>query len=263
MANLIKTPEQIEKMRVAGKLAAEVLEMIAPYVKKGVTTDELNTLCHNYIVEEQQAIPAPLNYHGYPKSVCISLNEVVCHGIPGHKKLREGDILNIDVTVIKDGFHGDSSAMFIVGDTMPLKRNLCKAAQDALYEAIRLVRPGAQLGDIGAACQKVAESQGFSVVRDFCGHGIGEGFHEDPQVLHYGKAGTGMTLQAGMTFTIEPMVNAGTYKCKVSKKDGWTATTKDGQPSAQWEHTLLVTEDGVEVLTLRNDEDFPRVISHS
>lgn len=263
MANLIKTPEQIEKMRVAGKLAAEVLEMIAPYVKKGVTTDELNTLCHNYIVEEQQAIPAPLNYHGYPKSVCISLNEVVCHGIPGHKKLREGDILNIDVTVIKDGFHGDSSAMFIVGDTMPLKRNLCKAAQDALYEAIRLVRPGAQLGDIGAACQKVAESQGFSVVRDFCGHGIGEGFHEDPQVLHYGKAGTGMTLQAGMTFTIEPMVNAGTYKCKVNKKDGWTATTKDGQPSAQWEHTLLVTDDGVEVLTLRNDEDFPRVISHS
>ncbi|MFM2482463.1 type I methionyl aminopeptidase [Celerinatantimonas sp. YJH-8] len=263
MTNLIKTPEQIEKMRIAGKLAADVLEMIAPHVQKGVTTEELNELCHNYIVDEQQAIPAPLNYHGYPKSVCISLNEVVCHGIPAHKKLHEGDILNIDVTVIKDGFHGDSSAMFIVGNTTPLKRNLCKAAQDALYEAIKLVRPGAQLGDIGSACQKVVEPQGFSVVRDFCGHGIGEVFHEEPQVLHYGQPGTGMTLQAGMTFTIEPMVNAGTYKCKVSKKDGWTATTKDGQPSAQWEHTLLVTEDGVEVLTLRSDEDFPRKISHS
>ncbi|MFM2485847.1 type I methionyl aminopeptidase [Celerinatantimonas yamalensis] len=263
MTNLIKTPEQIEKMRVAGRLAAEQLEMIAPYVQKGVTTDELNQLCHNYTVDVQQAIPAPLNYHGYPKSVCISLNEVVCHGIPSHKKLREGDILNIDVTIIKDGVHGDSSAMFIVGNTTPLKRKLCQAAQDALYAAIKLVRPGIRLGDIGAACQQIAEPQGFSVVRDFCGHGIGEGFHEEPQILHYGLPGTGMELQAGMTFTIEPMLNAGTYKCKVNKKDGWTATTRDGQPSAQWEHTLLVTDDGVEVLTLRSDEDFPRKISHS
>lgn len=263
MTSLIKTPEQIEKMRIAGKLAADVLEMIEPFVQKGTTTEELNQRCHDYIVNEQNAIPAPLNYNGYPKSVCISLNEVVCHGIPSHKKLREGDVLNIDVTVIKDGFHGDSSAMFYVGHITPLKRKLCSAAQDALYEAIKLVRPGAHLGDIGAACQHIAEPQGFSVVRDFCGHGIGEGFHEEPQVLHYGQAGTGMILQAGMTFTIEPMVNAGTYKCKVSKKDGWTATTKDGQPSAQWEHTLLVTDDGVEVLTLRSNEDFPRKIRHS
>lgn len=264
MSIVIKTPEQIEKMRIAGRLAAEVLEMIAPFVKTGVTTDELNQICHDHIVDVQDAIPAPLNYHGFPKSTCISINEVVCHGIPSHKKLREGDIVNIDITVIKDGFHGDTSRMFVVGETTPLKRKLCQVAQESLYEAIKLVRPGVNLGQIGRVIQKIAEPAGFSVVRDFCGHGIGESFHEDPQVLHYyDKKCEATVLREGMTFTIEPMVNGGTYRCKVNKKDGWTATTKDGQPSAQWEHTLLVTESGCEILTLRSDESIPRVFTHN
>jgi methionyl aminopeptidase len=264
MSIVIKTPEQIEKMRLAGKLAADVLEMIEPYVVRGVTTDELNQRCHDYIVNVQDAIPAPLNYHGFPKSTCISINEVVCHGIPSHKKLRDGDIVNVDITVIKEGYHGDTSMMFIVGETTPLRRQLCQVAQESLYEAIKRVRPGTNLGEIGSIIQRVAEPAGFSVVRDFCGHGIGEGFHEDPQVLHYyDKKSEATVLRPGMIFTIEPMINAGTYRCKVNKKDGWTATTKDGQPSAQWEHTLLVTDTGCEILTLRSNENIPRVISHS
>ncbi|GAA5190518.1 type I methionyl aminopeptidase [Ferrimonas gelatinilytica] len=264
MSIVIKTPEEIEKMRVAGRLAAEVLEMIEPYVKKGVTTDELNQLCHDHITKVQEAIPAPLNYHGFPKSTCISINEVVCHGIPGHKKLKEGDILNIDITVIKDGYHGDTSKMFIVGNTTPRNRKLVEVTQEALYAAIRTVRPGACLSDIGAAIQPIADRNGFSVVRDFCGHGIGAGFHEEPQIVHYRNKAK-LTLQAGMCFTIEPMINAGDYRCKVSKKDGWTATTKDGQPSAQYEHTLLVTEDGCEVLTWRSEEEgaLPQVLHNA
>ncbi|MBY6018156.1 type I methionyl aminopeptidase [Ferrimonas balearica] len=264
MTIVIKTPEEIEKMRVAGRLAAQVLEMIEPHVKAGVTTDELNQICHDFIVNEQQAIPAPLNYHGFPKSTCISINEVVCHGIPSHKKLKDGDIVNIDITVIKDGYHGDTSRMFIVGNTSPRNRKLCEVTQQALYESIKVIKPGACISDIGAVIQPIAEKAGFSVVRDFCGHGIGATFHEEPQIVHYRNRGK-LEIKAGMCFTIEPMINAGDYRCKVSKKDGWTATTKDGQPSAQYEHTLLVTENGCEVLTLRADEEgiLPRVIEHA
>lgn len=263
MAAVIKTPEQIEKMRVAGKLAAEVLEMIGPHVKPGVTTNELNTLCHDYIVNVQGAVPAPLGY-GYPpfpKSICTSINHVICHGIPDDKPLKAGDCVNIDVTVIKDGFHGDTSKMFFVGEPTIQAARLAKITQECLYKAIELVKPGCRLGDIGAVIQQHAESHSYSVVRDFCGHGIGEGFHEEPQIVHYGKYGTGQELKAGMCFTIEPMINAGTHQLKIMK-DQWTAVTKDRKLSAQWEHTLLVTDDGVEVLTLRSDEEFPRVISH-
>ncbi|USD36776.1 type I methionyl aminopeptidase [Ferrimonas sp. SCSIO 43195] len=262
MTIVIKTPEEIEKMRVAGKLAADVLEMITPHVQKGVSTGELDEICHQYITDVQEAIPAPLDYHGYPKATCISVNEVVCHGIPSHKKLKEGDIVNIDITVIKDGYHGDTSKMFIIGQTPLRNKKLVQVAQDSLYAAIRQVRPGLCMSEIGAVIQPIAEKEGFSVVRDYCGHGIGAKFHEEPQILHY-RNRTKLTLQAGMCFTIEPMVNAGDYRCKLNKKDGWTVTTKDGQPSAQWEHTLLVTDDGVEVLTLRSDETLERVISHS
>lgn len=258
----IKTPDEIEKMRIAGRLAAEVLEMIAPHVKAGVTTEELDQLCHDHIVKVQQAIPAPLNYHGFPKSICTSINEVVCHGIPNHKKLREGDIVNLDITVIKDGYHGDTSMMFIVGDTSARNRTLCRVAQESLYAAIRQVRPGLCLSQIGATIQPLAEQAGFSVVRDYCGHGIGKAFHEEPQVVHY-RNNHKLLLQPGMCFTIEPMINAGTYRCKTNKKDGWTVTTQDKQPSAQYEHTLLVTEHGCEVLTLRADETLERLIRHS
>jgi methionyl aminopeptidase len=254
MAIIIKTPEQIEKMRVAGRLTMEVLEMIKPYVKKGVTTNELNQICHDYIVNEQKAIPAPLNYHGFPKSICTSLNHVICHGIPSDKKLKDGDIINIDITVIKDGFHGDSSKMFFIGKPSILAERLVRNAQECLYLAINMVKPGVHLGDIGYAIQKHAHAERFSIVREYCGHGIGEGFHEDPQVLHYGKKGTGPILKEGMTFTIEPMVNAGKRHSKVLA-DEWTVVTKDRSLSAQWEHTLLVTSDGVEVLTKRPDED--------
>ncbi|RJG49062.1 type I methionyl aminopeptidase [Motilimonas pumila] len=261
---VIKTPEEIEKMRIAGKLAADVLEMIGPHVVKGITTGELDQICHDYIVNEQGAIPAPLNYHGFPKSICTSVNEVVCHGIPNHKKLRNGDIINIDITVIKDGYHGDTSKMFIVGDSNPLTKKLVNNAQECLYMGIKLVKPGVRLGDIGAAIQAHAEKNGFSVVREYCGHGIGAVFHEDPQVLHY-KSHTDpnakLILEAGMCFTIEPMINLGKRHTKLDKKDGWTVTTKDGSKSAQWEHTLLVTETGVEILTLRSDEAIERTPS--
>lgn len=240
-------------MRVAGRLAAEVLEMIEPHVKAGITTNELDRICHDYIVDVQQAIPAPLNYHGFPKSICTSLNHQVCHGIPGDKKLKNGDIINIDITVIKDEFHGDTSKMFYVGEPSIRGRRVSEVARESMIEGIKLVKPGTQLGDIGEVIQTYAESRGFSVVREYCGHGIGRGFHEDPQVMHYGKAGTGVTLQEGMTFTIEPMINAGKRQVKLLK-DNWTVVTKDHSLSAQWEHTILVTADGYEVLTLRKDE---------
>ena len=254
MSVSIKTPEEIAKMRIAGRLAGEVLMMIGPYVKAGITTEELDQICHDYIVNVQQAIPAPLNYRGFPKSICTSVNHVICHGIPGSKKLKEGDIINIDITVIKDGYHGDTSKMFFVGAPSVLAQRLVKVTQECLYLGIALVKPGTHLGDIGAAIQKHAEAQHFSVVREYCGHGIGKVFHEEElQVLHYGTQGTGMVLQPGMTFTIEPMINAGKRFNKLLP-DGWTVVTKDHSLSAQWEHTLLVTETGCEVLTLRTEE---------
>ncbi|WKE64529.1 type I methionyl aminopeptidase [Gallaecimonas kandeliae] len=262
MSAKIKTADEIEKMRVAGRLAAEVLEMLTPHVKAGVTTEELDRIAHDYIVNVQQAIPAPLNYHGFPKSICTSVNHVVCHGIPADDKvLKDGDIINVDVTVIKDGYHGDTSKMFLIGKPSIQAERLCKVAQEALYIGIKMVKPGARLGDIGHAIQKHVEAHNYSVVRDYCGHGIGNEFHEEPQVLHYGKPKTGFELKAGMCLTIEPMVNVGKYHCKVLKDD-WTVVTKDRSLSAQWEHTLLVTDKGVEVLTLRPDEDLPRVIEH-
>ncbi|MDH5425740.1 MAG: type I methionyl aminopeptidase [Gammaproteobacteria bacterium] len=253
MAVHIKSPEEIEKMRIAGKLAADVLEMIAPYVKPGITTNELDRICHNYIVDVQQAIPAPLNYHGFPKSICTSTNHQVCHGIPSDKKLKKGDIINIDITVIKDGFHGDTSQMFYVGEVPIKAKRITEIAHECLVRGIRLVKPGATLGDIGATIQQYAESQNCTIVREYCGHGIGLKFHEEPQVLHYGKAGTGLKLEAGMIFTIEPMVNIGKRDVKVLP-DEWTVITRDRSLSAQWEHTILVTNDGYEVLTLRSDE---------
>lgn len=256
MSISLKTPDEIEKMRIAGKLAADVLEMIEPHVKPGVTTNALNQICHDYITQVQQAIPAPLNYHGFPKSICTSVNQVVCHGIPNDKPLKDGDIVNIDITVIKDGYYGDTSKMFYVGKVAEHAQRLCEITQECLYKAIALVKPGARLGDIGEVIQRHAESNHYSVVREYCGHGIGSEFHEDPQVLHYGKAGTGELLHEGMTFTIEPMINAGKRQVKLSKRDGWTVETADRRLSAQWEHTLLVTADGVEVLTRRSDESF-------
>lgn len=253
MAVTIKNSKEIEKMRIAGKLAAEVLDMIEPYVKPGVTTNELDHICHEYITQVQKAIPAPLNYHGFPKSICTSINHVVCHGIPNDKKLKAGDIINIDVTVIKDDYHGDTSKMFAVGKIAPYAQRLIKVTQECLYIGIKMVKPGVQLGDIGAAIQKHAEKNHYSVVREYCGHGIGRIFHEDPQVLHYGKQGTGLALEPGMTFTIEPMINLGKRDVKLLP-DGWTVITKDHKLSAQWEHTLAVTENGYEVLTLRNGE---------
>jgi methionyl aminopeptidase len=256
MSIIIKTDSEIEKMRVAGKLAAEVLEMIEPYVLPGVTTNELDQICHDYIVNIQHAIPAPLNYRGFPKSICTSINHQVCHGIPSDKKLKSGDIVNIDITVIKDHYHGDTSKMFCVGEVSPHAKRLIKVTQDSMYRGIEQVKPGATLGDIGHAIQKYAESNRYSVVREFCGHGIGKSFHEDPQVLHYGKAGTGEVLKAGMIITIEPMINLGKRHIKVLS-DGWTAVTKDHSLSAQWEHTILVTPDGYEILTLRQEEIKP------
>ncbi|PID66342.1 MAG: type I methionyl aminopeptidase [Gammaproteobacteria bacterium] len=254
MSIIIKTPEQIDKMRVACRLAADVLEMIKPHVTAGVTTEELNRICHDYIVNVQGCIPAPLNYHGFPKSICTSINHVVCHGIPSdRKKLKKGDIINIDVTVIKDGYHGDSSRMYFVGEPSILARRLCRVTHEAMMIGINMVQPGVRLGDIGYAIQKHAESERFSVVREFCGHGIGEGFHEEPHVLHYGTPNTKETLQAGMIFTIEPMINAGKAPTKVLA-DGWTAVTRDKSLSAQYEHTILVTDDGHEILTLRQEE---------
>lgn len=263
MGITIKSAEEIEKMRVAGKLAADVLDMIEPHVKAGITTDELNAICHDFMVDEQKVVPAPLDYHGFPKSICTSINQVICHGIPCDKKLKEGDIVNIDITVIKDGYHGDTSKMFMIGKTSIMANRLVKVAQESLYLAIKMVKPGIQLGTIGNAIQKHAEGANYSIVREYCGHGIGEVFHEEPQVLHYGRVGTGETLVPGMCFTIEPMLNAGKRHSKVLK-DKWTVVTKDRSLSAQFEHTLLVTEDGVEILTLRDEEqsDLQRVYQH-
>lgn len=256
MSVIIKTPEEIAKMRIAGRMAAEVLEMIESHVQPGVTTAELDHLCHHHIVEVQKAIPACLGYRGFPKSICTSVNQVVCHGIPSAKKvLKSGDIINIDVTVIYEGYHGDTSKMYFVGKPAPHAERLVKVTQECMYKAIELVKPGCRLGDIGHAIQQHAEANYYSVVRDYCGHGIGKGFHEDPQILHYGRPGTGMELREGMAFTIEPMINAGKADTKL-KNDGWTVETKDGRPSAQWEHTMVVTADGVEVLTARSEESF-------
>ncbi len=254
MAIIIKTAEEIEKMRLAGRLAAQVLEMIAPHVKAGISTDELDAICHKFIVEEQQAIPAPLNYHGFPKSICTSLNHQVCHGIPGDRVLKKGDIINIDITVIKDEFHGDTSQMFTIGEPSILARRLIDNSRESMLKGIALVKPGTYLGDIGHAIQSHAENSHFSVVREYCGHGIGRGFHEEPQVLHYGKPGTGIELIEGMTFTIEPMINAGKKEVKLLP-DGWSVVTRDRKLSAQWEHTILVTADGHEILTLREGEE--------
>lgn len=253
MTVTIKTPEEIEKMRIAGRLAAEVLEMITPHVQAGITTTELDQICHDYIVNEQQAIPAPLNYHGFPKSICTSVNHVICHGIPNEKRLKDGDMVNIDITVIKDDYHGDTSKMFFVGEPSIKGQRLSRVAYECLRLGIDLVKPGTRLGDIGHAIQQHAEANNYSVVREYCGHGIGKQFHEDPQVLHYGKQGTGLELEPGMTFTIEPMINAGKRQVKLMK-DGWTVVTKDHSLSAQWEHTLLVTKDGREILTRRQEE---------
>ena len=250
----IKTPEDIAGMRVAGRLAAEVLEMIGEHVKPGVTTEELDRICHDHIVNVQQAIPAPLNYGGapgrmpFPKSICTSINHVVCHGIPNEKPLKNGDALNIDVTVIKDGYHGDTSKMFIVGEAPEWVERLARVTQECMYKGISVVRPGARLGDIGQIIQDHAHANHYSVVREYCGHGIGK-------VFHYGRPGTGMELQEGMTFTIEPMINQGRAETRLLG-DNWTAITKDRKLSAQWEHTILVTADGYEVLTLRSEESF-------
>ncbi len=259
MTVTLKSAEEITKMRLSGRLASEVLDMITPHVQPGVTTNHLNQLCHDYTEKEQQAISAPLNYHGFTKSICSSVNHVICHGIPSDKKLKNGDIVNLDITVLKDNFHGDTSRMFYVGTPSILARRLVECTFHCMVTAINSVRPGIRLGDIGHIIQTIAEKQGFSVVREYCGHGIGRGFHEEPKVLHYGKPHTGMILEPGMIFTIEPMINAGRKDTRLLG-DGWTVVTRDHSLSAQWEHTLLVTETGFEVLTLSNGksvEDYP------
>lgn len=255
MAIHVKSSTEIEKMRIAGNLASKVLQMIEPHVKSGISTQELNDICHEYIVNTLNAVPAPLNYKGFPRSVCTSINHQVCHGIPGDRKLKENDIINIDITVIKDGFHGDTSKMFFVGKPSVKAKRLVDITYQAMSIGIQSVKPGATLGDIGNAIQTFVEKNRYSVVREYCGHGIGREFHEEPQVLHYGKPNTGETLQPGMTFTIEPMVNAGKRHVRLLP-DKWTVVTKDHSLSAQWEHTILVTEDGYEVLTQRPDESF-------
>ncbi|MGH8219715.1 MAG: type I methionyl aminopeptidase [Steroidobacteraceae bacterium] len=249
MAVTVKSPEEQEKMRAAGRLAAEVLDMIGPHVLPGTSTEELDRLCHDYIVNVQRTIPANLNYRGFPKTICASVNQVVCHGIPNDKRLKPGDIINIDVTVIKDGFHGDTSRMYSVGKPQVQAQRLTETCYEAMWRGIRTVRPGVRLGDIGHAIQVFVEALSYSIVREYCGHGIGRIYHEDPQVLHYGEPGTGLELKPGMTFTIEPMVNAGKRHVRLLP-DGWTVVTKDHSLSAQWEHTVLVTAGGFEVLTL-------------
>ncbi len=244
-----KTPAEIEKMRVSGRLAASVLNMIEPYVQVGVTTDELNSVCHDYITKKLDAIPAPLNYYGFPKSICTSINNVVCHGIPGPRKLKKGDIINIDVTVIKDEYHGDTSRMYMVGKPAIRAKRLCQITYESMMKGIEAIKPGLRLGDLGYVIQKYAEKNGFSVVREYCGHGIGRKFHEEPHILHYGKPGTGFEIIPGMTFTVEPMLNAGKKEVRL-QADNWTVVTSDGSLSAQWEHTVLVTEDSYEILTL-------------
>jgi len=249
MSFTIKTPEEIDQMRVAGRLAAEVLQVVTPYVKPGVSTEELDRICHDHIVNVQQAIPANVGYRGFPATVCTSVNNVICHGIPSPSKvLKDGDIVNIDVTVIKDGWHGDTSRMYVAGTPSVMAKRLIDVTREAMFRAIRVVKPGATLGDIGHAIQEYAEGQRFSVVREYCGHGIGRVYHEDPQVLHYGRAGEGLVLKKGMTFTIEPMINEGQRHTRLLP-DGWTVVTKDRKLSAQWEHTIAVTDDGAEILT--------------
>lgn len=280
MSVKIKNAQEIEKMRVAGRLAAQVLEMIEPHVKPGVTTEQLNQLCHDYITQVQNAIPAPLNYHGFPKSICTSINHIVCHGIPAEQDsnfgqlirpaiLKDGDILNIDITVIKDGYHGDTSKMFLVGEVQPADKRLCLVAQECLYLALKKVKPGTQLGEIGTAIEKYIKTNNknnprakFSIVRDYCGHGIGTEFHEEPQVVHY-KNNDRTILQEGMIFTIEPMINAGKFGCRLDDEDNWTVYTADNKNSAQWEHTILVTADGCEILTLREEETIPRIFHNA
>ncbi|MGB2080107.1 MAG: type I methionyl aminopeptidase [Vibrio sp.] len=280
MSIKIKTEEQIEKMRIAGQLAADVLEMIELHVKAGVSTEELDQICHEFMLKEQGTIPAPLDYHGYPKSICTSINHIVCHGIPASADetgsngmvkpavLKDGDILNIDITVIKDGFHGDTSKMFLIGDVSPANRRLCMVAQESLYIGLKKVKPGVQLGEIGTAIEKYIKTNNknnprakFSIVKDYCGHGIGEGFHEEPQVVHYRNADR-TVLKEGMTFTIEPMINAGKFGCVNDSEDNWTVYTADGKNSAQWEHTILVTKTGCEILTLRKEENLPRFLEN-
>jgi len=261
MAISIKTPEEIAKMRIAGRLAGEVLDYITPFIKVGVSTDELDKLCHDYMVDVQGCVPAPLNYapHGhapYPKSICTSINHQVCHGVPGDKRLKNGDIINLDITTIKEGYHGDTSRMFYVGEPSIQARRLCESTYEAMWRGIRTVKAGSTLGNIGHAVQSFAEGLSYSIVKEFCGHGIGKKFHEEPQVLHYGKPNSGIRLEAGMIFTIEPMVNAGKAAIK-QLGDGWTVVTKDHSLSAQWEHTILVTETGFEVLTLSADAPPP------
>ncbi|CAB1274897.1 methionine aminopeptidase [Candidatus Nitrosacidococcus tergens] len=251
----IKTPEEIEKMRIAGHLAADVLYMIRPYIVPGITTEELNNICHEYITNTQQAIPAPLNYHGFPRSICTSVNYVVCHGIPNKKQLKKGDIINVDVTVIKDGYHGDTSKMFFVGEPSTIAKRITQISYECMCIGIEMIKPGVYLGDIGYAIQTHAENNNYSIVREFCGHGIGRFFHEDPQVLHYGTPGTQLRLEEGMIFTIEPMVNVGKRHVKILS-DNWTVVTKDHSLSAQWEHTVLVTRDGFEVLTIRPGDNY-------
>ena len=257
MAIDIKSFDEITKMRVAGRLAADVLDMITPHVKAGISTDELDKICHDYIINEQGAIPAPLDYHGFPKSICTSVNNVVCHGIPSDKLLKKGDIVNIDITVIKDDYHGDTSKMFVIGKASVKAQRICRVAQECLYIGIKLVKPGLKLGEIGKAIGAHAQSNSYSIVHDYCGHGIGLKFHTEPQVMHYddGHVEDSPTLEEGMTFTIEPMVNIGSFEVATSNVDGWTVTTKDRSLSAQWEHTILVTKDGYEILTLRVEED--------
>jgi methionine aminopeptidase type I len=252
MTVTIKTPEEQDRMRTAGRLAADVLDMIGDYVKPGISTGELDQICHDYITGVQDAVPAPLNYRGFPKSICTSINHVVCHGIPGDRKLKSGDAVNIDITVIKDGFHGDTSRMFFVGKPGVQAQRLAEVAFESMWLGIGELAPGKHLGDVGAAIQRHVEKNRFSVVREYCGHGIGRVFHEDPQVLHYGTSGTGMQLKSGMTLTVEPMVNAGKAAVRLLP-DGWTVVTKDHSLSAQWEHTVLITETGHEVLTLGAD----------
>ena len=251
----IKSGEEIEKMRVAGRLAADVLRMIEAHVEPGITTDQLNDICHNFMVNEQSVVPAPLNYRGFPRSICTSVNHVVCHGIPADKKLKNGDIINIDITVIKDDYHGDTSRMFMVGKPTVQGQRISRIAYECMKIGIEMIKPGVRLGDIGHAIQQHAEKHNCSVVREYCGHGIGKVFHEDPQVLHYGKPGTGLMLEAGMTFTVEPMINLGKRYVKLLPDD-WTVVTKDHSLSAQWEHTNLVTEDGYEILTLHPEYGF-------
>jgi len=260
MAITIKSQDEIEKMRIAGKLAADVLEMIEPHVKAGVTTDQLNTLCAEYTDKVQNAISAPLNYHHFPKSICTSVNHVVCHGIPDDTVLADGDIINLDITVIKDGYHGDTSKMFIIGEGSAEDNRLCRITQESLYLALKKVKPGATFGEIGATIQKFVKKSGrYSIVKDYCGHGIGTGFHEEPQIMHY-KNNDNTKMEVGMCFTIEPMINLGRSGTRLDKTDNWTVYTADGKKSAQWEHTIVVTKTGCEILTLRKEETIARLL---